>query len=265
MNQAEFRLLGPVGIWHENRPLGHTTPQQRSVLAALLLNSNQVVPLESLVRTLWGENPPNSARNAVQGYISKLRRILENFPESEIATHPQGYSLRIDKEQVDLHRFRRLVDMAQNADDAVQARELLREALDLWQGPPFSDVAGQWLPSTAGAYMEEERLAALEEHATATLETGRARDAIRELTSLVIEHPLRERAASLLMQALHRSGRRGDALTVFRDTRRHLVLELGIEPGSILRNAHQEVLSDFPVALLENPHAPQEEPTGVRP
>ncbi|MFF4268790.1 BTAD domain-containing putative transcriptional regulator [Streptomyces sp. NPDC001536] len=251
-----------MGIWHEGQRLGHTTPQQRSVLSALLLNSNQVVPVESMVRALWGEKPPNSARNAVQGYISKLRRILDRFPESEITTHPQGYSLGIDKEQVDLHRFRRLVDMAQNA-DAVTACELLDEALDLWHGPPLSGVAGQWLPSTAGTYMEEERLSALEEHATATLEAGRVRDAIRELTSLVIEHPLRERAASLLMTALHRSGRRGDALTVFRDTRRHLVKELGIEPGSILRNTHQQVLSDFPGVLRRGVRTPQEESTGV--
>ncbi|WP_427922519.1 AfsR/SARP family transcriptional regulator [Streptomyces sp. cg40] len=112
------------------------------------------------------------------------------------------------------------------------------------RGPPLSGVAGQWLPSTAGAYMEEERLSALEEHAAAVLEAGRARDTIRDLTSLVVEHPLRERAASLRMTALHRSGRRGDALTVFRDPRRHLVQELGVEPGSILRDTHQEVLSD---------------------
>jgi len=195
------------------------------------------------VRALWGENPTDSARNAVRGYVSKLRRILAPFPDSEIATSPQGYVLRTDKERIGLHRFRRLVDLARNA-GAVRASELLGEALELWHGPPLSGVAGQWLPSTAGAYLEEERLSALEEHAAAVLEAGRARDTIRELTSLVIEHPLRERAASLLMTALHRSGRRGDALTVFRDTRRHLVQELGVEPGSILRDTHQEVLSD---------------------
>ncbi|MEU6142546.1 AfsR/SARP family transcriptional regulator [Streptomyces sp. NPDC047081] len=243
--------------------MGHTTPQQRSVLSTLLLNSNQVVPIENMVRALWGEEPPNSARNAVQGYVSKLRRTLKDFPENEISTHLQGYSLRADKEQVDLHRFRHLVDMAQNA-DAVRAGELLRKALDLWHGPPLSGVAGHWLTSTAGVYMEEERLSALEEHATAVLEAGRVHDAIRDLTSLVIEHPLRERAASLLMTALHRSGRRGDALTVFRDIRRHLVKELGIEPGSILHDTHQQVLSDISGVLRENKSAPQEECAGVR-
>ncbi|MCW8381395.1 AfsR/SARP family transcriptional regulator [Streptomyces justiciae] len=169
----------------------------------------------------------------------------------------------MEKEQVDLHRFRRLVDMAQNA-GAMRACELLEDALELWHGPPLSGVAGQWLPSTAGVYLEEERLSALEEHATATLETGRVRDAIRELTSLVVEHPLRERAASLLMTALHREGRRGDALTVFRDTRRHLVQELGIEPGSILRNTHQKILSDTHEILSRNTHAPRDDFMGVR-
>lgn len=243
MSQVEFRLLGPVGMWCGGDPLGPTTPQQRSILAMLVLDMNRVVSVERMLRTVWGENPTESARNATQGYVSKLRRILAPFPDTEIVTSPQGYRLRADKEQVDLYRFRELTRIAQDT-DAARTSELLREALDMWQGPPLTGVAGQWLPSRIGVHMEEERLSAVEEHAAALIAVGRFREAIVEATSLVIEHPLRERAASLLMAALHRSGRRADALMVFHDTRQHLVRELGVEPGSLLHRTHQQVLRD---------------------
>jgi DNA-binding SARP family transcriptional activator len=249
MSQIEFRLLGPVGVWSDGDPLGPTTPQQCGILAMLLLDMNRVVSMERMLHALWGERPTESARNAVQGYVSKLRRILAPFPDVEIATSPQGYSLRADREQVDLYRFRRLTGIAQDT-DAAHASELLREALELWQGPALTGVAGQWLPCRIGAHMEEERLSALEEHAAALIEVGRLHEAVVELMPLAVEHPLRERAASLLMAALHRSGRRADALMVFHDTRHHLVRELGVEPGSVLRRTHQQVLRD----RLEAPH-----------
>ncbi|MFF0224453.1 BTAD domain-containing putative transcriptional regulator [Streptomyces sp. NPDC004629] len=113
----------------------------------------------------------------------------------------------MDKEKVDLYRFRRLVVTAQNA-DAVHAGEILHEALELWHGPPLTGVAGHWLTSRVGTCLEEERLSVLEEHAAVILEVGRLREAIVELTPLVADYPLRERSASLLMVALHRSGRR---------------------------------------------------------
>ncbi|MFG2953090.1 BTAD domain-containing putative transcriptional regulator [Streptomyces sp. NPDC048291] len=243
MSQVEFRLLGPVDILNGEQSLGLATPQQRGILASLLLDANRVVPIEKMLRAIWGEEPTESARNAVQGYISKIRRILAPFPDCGIATSPQGYSLQVDRDRIDLYRFRHLVDVAHRS-DAAHSAEHLKRALELWQGPALTGVAGQWLPSRVGTYLEEERLSALEDHAAAVLAVGRLREAIAELTTLVVDHPLRERAAGLLMAALHRAGRRADALTVFRNTRHHLVRELGIEPGTVLHRTHQQILSD---------------------
>lgn len=255
MDGTEFRLLGPVGIWQGERPLGPTAAQQRSVLAMLLMASGRVVSVDRLVLAVWGEDPPGSARNAVQVQISKLRRILSALPGAELTTSAKGYSLTAAREQVDLHRFRDLVRAAREAPkdavaagepEAAEARagELLRAALQLWRGPALADVAGGWLPETLGAGLEEERRAAVEECAAIDLRSGRHHEAAAELSALVAEHPLRERSVALLMEALRRCGRRADALALFRSTRRRYVEELGIEPGDELQRLHRQALED---------------------
>ncbi|WP_432253233.1 BTAD domain-containing putative transcriptional regulator [Streptomyces sp. HNM1019] len=260
MDGTEFCLLGPVGIWQDERLLGPTAAQQRSVLAMLLMASGRVVSVDRLVLAVWGEDPPGSARNAVQVQISKLRRILSPLPGTELATSAKGYSLAVAREQVDLHRFRDLVRAAREAGapegaetaetaetaEAVEARagKLLRAALQLWRGPALADVSGGWLPETLGAGLEEERRAAVEECAAIDLRSGRHHEAAAELSALVAEHPLRERSVALLMEALRRCGRRADALALFRSTRRRYVEELGIEPGDELQRLHRQALDD---------------------
>ncbi|WP_246585845.1 AfsR/SARP family transcriptional regulator [Streptomyces yatensis] len=260
--------MGPVGIWQGERLLGPTAAQQRSVLAMLLMASGRVVSVDRLVLAVWGEDPPGSARNAVQVQISKLRRILSALPGAELTTSAKGYSLTVAREQVDLHRFRDLVRAAREgpkdagasgAAGAVgsaaraagfaegpegRAGELLRAALQLWRGPALADVAGGWLPDTLGAGLEEERRTAVEELAAIDLRSGRHHEAAAELSALVAEHPLRERSVALLMEALRRGGRRADALALFRSTRRRYVEELGIEPGDELQRLHREALED---------------------
>ncbi|WP_413103354.1 AfsR/SARP family transcriptional regulator [Streptomyces sp. Inha503] len=250
--------MGPVGIWQGERLLGPTAAQQRSVLAMLLMASGRVVSVDRLVLAVWGEDPPGSARNAVQVQISKLRRILSALPGAELTTSAKGYSLTVAREQVDLHRFRDLVRAAREAPKdagatgepeaavAAEARagELLRAALQLWRGPALADVAGGWLPETLGAGLEEERRAAVEECAAIDLRSGRHHEAAAELSALVAEHPLRERSVALLMEALRRCGRRADALALFRSTRRRYVEELGIEPGDELQRLHRQALED---------------------
>ncbi|WP_086709717.1 AfsR/SARP family transcriptional regulator [Streptomyces antimycoticus] len=262
MDGTEFRLLGPVGIWQGERLLGPTAAQQRSVLAMLLMASGRVVSVDRLVLAVWGEDPPGSARNAVQVQISKLRRILSALSGAELTTSAKGYSLTVAREQVDLHRFRDLVraaretpkdsgaagaagpaaGFAESAED--RAGELLCGALQLWRGPALADVAGGWLPDTLGAGLEEERRTAVEELAAIDLRSGRHHEAATELSALVAEHPLRERSVALLMEALRRGGRRADALALFRSTRRRYVEELGIEPGDELQRLHREALED---------------------
>ncbi|WP_252368673.1 AfsR/SARP family transcriptional regulator, partial [Streptomyces hygroscopicus] len=238
-----------MGIWQGERLLGPTAAQQRSVLAMLLMASGRVVSVDRLVMAVWGEDPPGSARNAVQVQISKLRRILSALPGAELTTSAKGYALTVARDQVDLHRFRDLVRAArevpkdaEGAED--RAGELLRAALQLWRGPALADVAGGWLSDTLGAGLEEERRTAVEECAAIDMRSGRHHEAAAELSLLVAEHPLRERTVALLMEALRCCGRRTDALALFRSTRRRYVEELGIEPGDELQRLHRQALED---------------------
>ncbi|MEV4017888.1 BTAD domain-containing putative transcriptional regulator [Nonomuraea angiospora] len=253
MDGAEFRLLGPVEIWSGGRSLGPSTAQQRSVLAMLLLHPGRTVPLDRLVEAVWGQESPPSARNAIQGYVSRLRRVLAGVPDVELATSPPGYRIDLDPLRVDLYLSRHLVERAR-AGGRDEAGPLLRRALDLWSGPPLAGVAGEWLRETFGGPLEEERLAAVEERIAADLRLGLRREPLAELPVLIGEHPLRERLAYLMMAALHQDGRRAAALEVYRDARRRLVAGLGIEPGSELQELHQRILREEPDA--EPPAAP---------
>lgn len=238
MSGLDFRLLGPVGVWHEGRHLGPSTAQQRSVLAMLLLDPGRAVPMERLVDALWGPRPPASARNAVQGHVSRLRRLLAPVP---LRYSSQSYCLDVDRRQVDLHRFRDAVREAREGEPAA-AGERFDAALAEWRGPALSDTAGSWLPEVVAQGLEEERLSAIEEQSALDMTLGRYEAVVARLSALVAEHPLRERSACLLLTALHHCGRRTDALTLFRTVRQQLKDELGIEPGAELQRAHQDIL-----------------------
>ncbi|MFI0814274.1 AfsR/SARP family transcriptional regulator [Streptomyces sp. NPDC021098] len=244
-----------MGIWRADRLLGPTAAQQRSVLAMLLLEPGRVVSVDRLVMAIWGEDPPGSARNAVQVQISKLRRILAALPDTELTTSAKGYCLTAPRTAVDLHRFRDLVREARAEKDD-RAAELLRAALQLWRGPALADVAGGWLSDTVGAGLEEERRAAVEECAAIDVRAGRHHEAVVRLSALVAEHPLRERSVALLMEALRRSGRRADALALFRATRQRYAEELGIEPGEELQRLHRQALDTRPETPSDTHEAP---------
>ncbi|MGW2327392.1 AfsR/SARP family transcriptional regulator [Streptomyces sp. NPDC001700] len=232
-----------MGIWRDDQLLGPTAAQQRSVLAMLVMEPGRVVSVDRLVMAVWGEDPPGSARNAVQVQISKLRRILAALPDTELTTSAKGYCLTTPRTAVDLHRFRDLVREARTVNDD-RAAGLLRAALQLWRGPALADVAGGWLSDTVGAGLEEERRAAVEECAALDVRAGRHHEAAAQLSALVAEHPLREGSVALLMEALRRSGRRADALALFRATRQRYAEELGIEPGEELQRLHHQALAE---------------------
>ncbi|MDP4511546.1 AfsR/SARP family transcriptional regulator [Nonomuraea turcica] len=269
-DDMEFRLLGPVGIWAGDRFIGPSTPQQRSVLAMLLLNAGRTVPLDRLMQAVWEQEPPASARNAVQGYISRLRRLLARMPDVELSTSPPGYRLTLDPARVDLLRFRELVACA-HASDPTPASDLLRQALRLCHGPPLADVAGDWLRDTYGATLEEEWLSTVEQRIAIDLRLGRHRQALAELPLLISEHPLRERLVHLAMVALRQDGRRAAALAAYRDLRGRLVEELGIDPGSELQQLHQRMLKEddlteaggVPATVLDHDGRSAAEPEGV--
>ncbi|HXF37880.1 MAG TPA: AfsR/SARP family transcriptional regulator, partial [Actinomycetota bacterium] len=227
----EFRILGPLEVTDGGRPIALGGAKQRVLLAVLLLEAGRVVPIERLVDALWGDAPPEDARHAVQVYISQLRKALVagGAGANPIATQSGGYALRIEPDDLDLHRFERAVEAGRSAlaaGDAGRAADLLRDALALFRGPP---LAGLELEGPAGAAMariEELRLAAIEDRIQAELGLGRHVELVPELQELVSTHPLRESLRASLMLALYRSGRQADALAVYQEGRSVLAEEL---------------------------------------
>ena len=243
-------------------PVALGTPQQRSLLALLLLNANEVVSRDRLIDELWGASPPQSATKLVQVYVSRLRKALA--PGGELlVTQARGYLVRVDPDQLDVERFDRLTGEGRAALEAGapdEAAARLREGLDLWRGAPLADFAFEEFAQPEIARLEELRLGALEDRIDADLALGRS-DLVGEIEGLIARHPLRERLRGQLMVALYRAGRQSDALAAFRDARRTLVAEVGVEPGPALRRLEQAILTQDPE--LDRPTAAEAPPAGA--
>jgi len=261
MQQVEFRVLGPLEVWAEGRALQLRRPKQRALLAVLLLHAGEVVSTDRLIEELWAGKPPRAAVGSIQNLISDLRKALGH---DLVRTRQPGYVLDIEPEQVDLHRFERLVAQASEGGDAERRSELLRAALGLWRGPPLADLELELFARVEVARIEELHTTAREELIDAELELGRHAQLIGELETLVTENPLRERLRGQLMLALYRSGRQAEALEAYRRARETLVDELGIDPSPELQRLEQSVLRHD--AELDLPAAPiaAEQPTGER-
>jgi DNA-binding SARP family transcriptional activator len=235
---VEFRLLGPLEVRDGDSALALGGPKQRAVLALLLLRAGEVVSVDSLLDGAWGAQPPPSAPAAIHNFIAELRKL---FGAGRIITKPPGYLLRVEDDELDVHRAARLMEAARAA--TLEERvDLLRQAERLWRGSPLSDFAYEGFAQTSIARFEELRLAVIEERVAAELELGRYAPAVMELEGLVREHPLRERLREQLMVALYRSGRQADALAVYQDARHAMVDELGLEPGRALQQLHAAIL-----------------------
>jgi len=240
---VEFRILGPLEVVEEGRALTLGGSRQRALLVLLLTRPNEVVSTSRLIDELWGTQAPRSASNALQYHVSQLRKALA--PSEAIVTQEPGYVIRIGPDELDLLRFESLVEDAQQAPPELAARRL-REALDLWRGPPLADLADESFAQAEILRLEEVRLACVERRIAADLDLGRHTELVSELEALVRDHPLRERLCAQLMLALYRSGRQAEALNVYRDTRSLLVDELGIEPSPVLRELEQAILRQEP-------------------
>ena len=235
----QFRLLGPLEVVDDaDRLLALGGRKQRSVLAVLLLNANDVVATERLVDEVWGDAAPATVAKSIQVYISRMRKELG---DGRVVTRPPGYALHVDPSELDLARFQALLAQAVDADPATAAATL-REALALWRGPALADLAYEPFAQAHAAQLEELRFSALEQRIDADLAVGQHAQLVGELEALVAQHPLRERLREQLMLALYRSGRQADALAVYQAARTTLVEELGIEPGRALRDLHQAIL-----------------------
>lgn len=246
----EFLVLGPLEVREGDRVIPLGGAKQRALLAALLLHPNEVVSRDRLIDGVWGEQPPATAAHTVETYVSRLRRALHDTENHDVlVTHPPGYMLRIDPEELDLKRFERLAWEGHRALAERNPRagaELLRKALALFRGPPLDDVAFFPFAQPEVDRLEEMRLAALEDRMDADLAAGRSAELVAELEALVSTFPLRERLRAQLMVALYRAGRQADALEVYRRTRQYLAEELGVEPGATLRRLEQRILLHDP-------------------
>ena len=249
----EFRILGPLEVRDESGevPVGGRKP--RALLAVLLLHPNEVVPADRLIDDVWGEDSPDGAATALRVNVSRLRKAL---PQDVLMTRAPGYLVRIAPDELDLHRFERLVDEGRSLlarGRAADASQRLRDALSLWRGPALADFAYESFAQPAIARLEEIRLAALELRIEADLAVGRHDELAGELEALVAEHPLRERFRGFQMTALYRCGRQAEALDAYQDARRALVDGLGIDPSTALQELERAILRQDPSLTVEPP------------
>ncbi|HEV8103168.1 MAG TPA: AfsR/SARP family transcriptional regulator [Gaiellaceae bacterium] len=256
----EFRLLGAFEVWDNGQALEIAGLKRRALLALLVLRANEVVRSELLVDELWGERPPRNAASALQTHISRLRKTLG---ADTIASREWGYVLRAAPEDIDLRRFEALVAGAEQL-AAQQRATKLAEALALWRGPPLADLVNEPALQHDIARLEELRLSTLERRIDADLEAGHNGNLVGELEGLIAGHPLREHLRWLLILALYRAGRQAEALEVYRETRRVLIEELGLEPSPALKELEQAILRQDP-SLNANAALIHTEPSAAAP
>ena len=250
-HQLRIELLGRPRALRDGRELALGPPRRQAVLALLAVRANHVVSRDEIIDGVWGDHPPASAVNGVHVHVAALRQALDpargRRTQGEILVgRGSGYLLRLAPEQVDRNAFLEQVAHGRRlaaAGEPAGAVDAFDAALALWHGTALAGLGG---PAADAERMRltESRLAAWEERAEAMLAVGRQAELVAELSVLVTEHPLRERLRALLMLALARGGRQADALTVYADTRRLLVDELGIEPSTELQRLQRDILSD---------------------
>ncbi|MBW4716742.1 BTAD domain-containing putative transcriptional regulator [Saccharothrix obliqua] len=251
----EFRLLGPLEVLHEGRPVALGGIKQRATLGFLLLKANQVVPTSRLLGALWpGEDPPASARKMLQNAVWSLRAALsvtEGPGAPKLSTQAPGYVLQVDQEQVDLFRFHQRAERGRAERSTPElAAKLLREALGTWRGAALADLVESGISWPELAVVENARLDAMEDYFDAELACGRHRSVLGVLEAMVEAERLRERSCGQLMLALYRCGRHADALTVYSRLRTSLVEDLGLEPGPGLQKLQHAILTHDPALAV---------------
>ncbi|MFJ8078420.1 BTAD domain-containing putative transcriptional regulator [Streptomyces sp. NPDC096176] len=239
----QFGVLGAVEARIDGRhvDLGHA--RQRCVLAALLVDGQRPVTVDQLIDRVWGERPPQRARQTLHSYISRLRQALaETGGGATITRRSGGYVLIVEPQRVDLHHFRELVTHARTDDDDERVKALLDQALGLWRGEPFTGLDTPWINALRDT-LEQERLGAQLDRNDVGLRLGHHADLLPCLSARAKEHPLDERLAGQLMLALYRCGRATQALEHYEQVRRRLNRELGTDPAVALRRVHQQILT----------------------
>ncbi|MCS7478243.1 AfsR/SARP family transcriptional regulator [Umezawaea endophytica] len=245
-----FEVLGLLRVIRTGQEVDLGAAKQRAVLAVLLLNRNTPVSRDHIITAVWGDAAPTSAVNLVQTYVAGLRRALEprrarRAPAELLTSVGDGYLLRVERGALDLDVFESSAVEAgrmRAAGDLAGAAGLLDDGLALWRAEPLGGIAGLFAEVERGRLVER-RFAVLEERAELRLALGQGADLVGQLTALVGDQPLRERAHGLLMRALCQADRQAEALAVYREARRVLIDELGVEPGPELRRVQMAVLA----------------------
>jgi DNA-binding SARP family transcriptional activator/tetratricopeptide (TPR) repeat protein len=282
----EFGLLGPVLVRRGGLAVPVPRGSQRDVLAALLLAAGQLVSLGQLTEVLWGEQPPPSAEMTVRNYVRRLRQTLGDTGRTRISTQPHGYLLTLADGELDVSRFEALLQAAFAALRGERwdaAAGQARQALALWRGEPLADVASDLLALREKPRLAEMRLHAAETWADAALRLGSHAEVAGGLERLAAAHPLREHLHALIMLARYRVGNPAGALAAYTQAREALISELGVEPGSELRELHRRILAQDPTLAFpaprptadgarepakpqrHRPDVPRELPSAVRP
>jgi DNA-binding SARP family transcriptional activator len=244
-----FQVLGPLKVDIDGKDVPVAGARTRALLATLLLNAGATVSTRELIASLWGVDAPPSALSSLRNLVGRLRETLGDSGARRLRTVGSGYAIEADRDELDLLEFAELCAKGRAAHERGQwptCAETLRSALGLWTGEPFDGITGSVQIVDACHRLEEQRLQALRWRIDAELELGRHEDAIAELRSLTGLYPLDEHFHAQLMTALCRAGRQADALTVYRDVRKLISDELGVEPGHALRRLHQRILTADP-------------------
>jgi len=244
----QVSILGMVELASGHRHKELRGRQQRALLIALAVGENRLVPTESLIAELWGEDPPQQAPNALQAHISRLRRVLAKLDPGggdRLRSVSSGYLLRLREHDVfDVRKFTSTVSALRSRRDiSLEETSIrLRELFNMWRGPTFGGPVGGPICQAAAARLEETRLAALELYFDTELKLGHHAGIIAELSEALESDPLNERLCEQLMVALYRAGRQTDALSTYYRMRSRLDDDLGVEPSPTLRMFEQAIL-----------------------
>ncbi|MGK4582679.1 BTAD domain-containing putative transcriptional regulator [Kitasatospora sp. HPMI-4] len=276
---VRFRVLGELAVEIDDRPVPLGPIKRRLLLGTLLCRANTTVSTDVLTEALWSDEPPRSARKNLQAYVSALRKLLGPAGGPDRLVHkPAGYLLRVDPAELDLLRFEELARAGRQAGrlgGGAHAARLLREALDLGNGPLLDDlVHGDVIGGEAVRYANR-RLAVHEDWAEAELAAGRPALVAEQLAELVAEYPMRERLCAAQMTALYRAGRQSEALAVYDNLRQLLAGQLGLRASPALEAHYRAILNGRDggdgkhppaAATRRSPAAPhQERPPAVLP
>ncbi|HWO58950.1 MAG TPA: BTAD domain-containing putative transcriptional regulator [Umezawaea sp.] len=265
---VEFRVLGEVEAIQDGRPVALGHARQVSVLAILLVEANRTVSVDQLVERVWAERPPHKPRDALYGYVYRLRQTFAETDAVAIKRGSGGYRLTIDPLAVDLHRFEHVLALARAAEDERKSLALFNEALGMWRSDAFHGLDSPWLDDLRNTF-DRRRFQAETDRTDLALRQGEYSNLLAVLPARAQAHPLDERVMGQLMLALHLAGRSADALDRYHQIRRKLADELGTDPGEPLQDLYATILaqtrltpSPSRVTSIATPRAPTTQTAG---